>query len=225
MSIKLIAAASVLAVGLALACMFPKARTNSSGGMAPAPGAAESPGASRPSALPTVAEAPLSDPWTQGVASDPAREDRLAVREASSHSMREAFRNPPTMPAEYESPDKRPEAFATAPDDRPRSSAGAVGANRGAARPTTHRIVDGDTLAALALRYLGDAALADRIWEANHPQLPENPNVLPIGLELVIPTPEVAAEGGLVDASRPVRAQTRLVPIEPVPVVADTQPR
>jgi nucleoid-associated protein YgaU len=49
-----------------------------------------------------------------------------------------------------------------------------------------HRIVDGDTLAELAERYLGSAARAKEIFEANRNVL-SDPALLPIGVELKIP--------------------------------------
>lgn len=57
-------------------------------------------------------------------------------------------------------------------------------------RPTgrgrTHRIVDGDTLEALAQRYLGSRSRAGEIYEANRDVLP-SAQLLPIGAELRIP--------------------------------------
>jgi hypothetical protein len=50
----------------------------------------------------------------------------------------------------------------------------------------THKVVDGDTLAALADRYLGSAGRAWEIYEANRDALRE-PEPLPIGVELKIP--------------------------------------
>jgi nucleoid-associated protein YgaU len=50
----------------------------------------------------------------------------------------------------------------------------------------SHKIVDGDTLAALADRYLGSAARANEIFNANRDVL-SNPELLPIGAELKIP--------------------------------------
>lgn len=55
-----------------------------------------------------------------------------------------------------------------------------------ASAPRTHRVQKGDTLSALAARYLGSS---ERFWEiftANRDRL-RNPDVLPIGLELRIP--------------------------------------
>lgn len=50
----------------------------------------------------------------------------------------------------------------------------------------THHVVDGDTLESIAERYLGSAQRAGVIRQANSERLPD-PNVLPIGIELVIP--------------------------------------
>jgi nucleoid-associated protein YgaU len=50
----------------------------------------------------------------------------------------------------------------------------------------THKIVDGDTLPALAERYLGAASRAREIFDANRDLLLD-PELLPIGVELKIP--------------------------------------
>jgi nucleoid-associated protein YgaU len=52
--------------------------------------------------------------------------------------------------------------------------------------PRTHTIVDGDTLAALAERYLGSADRAEEIYRANRDVL-HDPRLLPVGRELKIP--------------------------------------
>ncbi len=49
-----------------------------------------------------------------------------------------------------------------------------------------HRIVDGDTLATIARRYYGDEQRARELFEANRSVL-RDPELLPIGTELVIP--------------------------------------
>jgi phage tail protein X len=51
----------------------------------------------------------------------------------------------------------------------------------------THFVADGDTLARLAQRYLGSADRSEEIFAANRHVL-ENPRLLPIGVELTIPT-------------------------------------
>ncbi len=61
-----------------------------------------------------------------------------------------------------------------------------------------HRVRDGDTLPTLARRYLGDAARADEILEANRDLL-QDPELLPIGLELEIPNREVEREDAIYD--------------------------
>ena len=50
----------------------------------------------------------------------------------------------------------------------------------------THKVVDGDTLSALADRYLVSAARADEIYRANRDVL-RDPKLLPIGVELKLP--------------------------------------
>jgi nucleoid-associated protein YgaU len=49
-----------------------------------------------------------------------------------------------------------------------------------------HRIVEGDTLSALAERYLGDGARAGEIHVANMDRL-ASPEILPLGVTLLIP--------------------------------------
>jgi nucleoid-associated protein YgaU len=55
-----------------------------------------------------------------------------------------------------------------------------------ASAPPTHKIIDGDSLALLAERYLGSASRATEIYEANRNVL-SHPEILPIGAELKIP--------------------------------------
>ncbi len=76
--------------------------------------------------------------------------------------------------------------------------------------PRTHRVVDGDTLPALAERYLDSADRWPEIYEANRDVL-ASPGLLPIGADLTIPsrhrpTPasaEPATERPLVPILRP----------------------
>ena len=58
--------------------------------------------------------------------------------------------------------------------------------------PRRHEIVDGDTLAELARRYLGSSDRWIEIYQANRQTL-SDPELLPIGLELVIPGDSPAA--------------------------------
>jgi len=70
-------------------------------------------------------------------------------------------------------------------------------------KPALHKIRDGDTLSALAQRYLGAAARAGEIFDANRDIL-SNPELLPIGVELKIPPRE-----------QPREPERPLVPITP----------
>jgi nucleoid-associated protein YgaU len=63
---------------------------------------------------------------------------------------------------------------------------GASGTRSAEATVPSHKIIDGDTLPALAARYLGDAGRAGEIFEANRNVL-ASPDILPLGRELRIP--------------------------------------
>jgi nucleoid-associated protein YgaU len=97
---------------------------------------------------------------------------------------------PPELPKDY--PGGVPgaavqqwSAFASPAGSRRGTSAGevlpvAVSSSR------KHKIVDGDTLPALAERYLGSASRASEIYDANRAVLAD-PNILRIDVELTIP--------------------------------------
>lgn len=85
-------------------------------------------------------------------------------------------KSPPPLSAKY--PDANPPAN---PLRRPMSDL-----LQPATGPRTHKIVDGDTLAALAQLYLGSTARAREIFDANRDVL-SDPELLPIGVELKIP--------------------------------------
>lgn len=57
---------------------------------------------------------------------------------------------------------------------------------------TTHTVVEGDTLSALALKYYGSAAKEKwmAIFNANRGTIGNNPNVIKPGMELRIPEVE-----------------------------------
>jgi hypothetical protein len=61
--------------------------------------------------------------------------------------------------------------------------------------PKIHRIVDGDTLPKLAQRYLRDAGRGDEIFALNRDVL-SNPELLPIGAELKVPSITATDRGG-----------------------------
>jgi nucleoid-associated protein YgaU len=75
-------------------------------------------------------------------------------------------------------------------------------------KPVVHKIRDGDTLSALAQRYLGSPARAVEIFDANR-EILSNPELLPIGAELKIPPRDPQGE-----------AQRPLVPVTQGPVPA-----
>jgi hypothetical protein len=223
MSVKLLAAAVVLLVGFALASLFPNREPGRENLPAPSGVALrrDAPGSDRSLAqVPprTHSLPPLEAPAT-------AQSNMHPIRVAPSSSAENPFCSPPPMPFDYAAvADKAaPQPAPAAP--RLQSSTVRRQATSEPPRVIAHRIVDGDTLSKLADRYLGDAALADRIRQANADRLPENPNWLPIGIELRIPS-RVRAEtiDAATVASTP-GAETRLVPIEPAPVVADTHSR
>ena len=89
------------------------------------------------------------------------------------------------------------------PDPRQLLTNGVVGS---AAPAVTHKVADGDTLAALAERHLGDAKRWPEIFERNRGVL-KNPDLLPIGQVIAIPPRE--------NLAAPVPPQ-----LEPVPVLA-----
>jgi hypothetical protein len=98
--------------------------------------------------------------------------------------------------------------------------------------PRTHVIVDGDSLERLAGRYLDDSARGNEIYEANR-ELLASPDLLPIGVELVIPKRDSRAE---LDATSPqsslatdpsLRAATHggMVRVRPIPSPSNVLPR
>jgi nucleoid-associated protein YgaU len=97
----------------------------------------------------------------------------------------------------------------------------------------SHIIVDGDSLAKLAERYLDDPQRAKEIYELNRALL-SHPDVLPIGAEITIPA---RSAGALQSANEPpqsshsapaaIHAAARggLVPVRPIPTGAAVVPR
>ncbi len=78
----------------------------------------------------------------------------------------------------------------------------------GNSAPTTHTVEDGDTLPGLAARYLGDAARWPEIFEANRDVLAD-PEALPVGIRLRLPSPSQPASRTRRVLERP------LVPVTP----------
>ena len=75
-----------------------------------------------------------------------------------------------------------------------------------AATMTQHVVTDGDTLASIAERYLGDATLAGEVFRLNAERL-DHPDVLPIGMVLRVPESDAApVVAQPADAFPPLRA-------------------
>ena len=107
---------------------------------------------------------------------------------------------PPMLPREYPNADgPRSTRQGTTPGPHSGESLSADG------EPLrTHKVVDGDTLSTLAMRYFGSADWTDAIYRANRDLL-QSPQLLPIGAELRIPT----------RGDSPIPSQRRLVPLTP----------
>jgi hypothetical protein len=98
--------------------------------------------------------------------------------------------------------------------------------------PQTHIVVDGDSLAKLAGRYLDDPRRADEILQLNRGLL-SDPELLPIGVELLIPPrAHDAAISGAPPQSYLPRAVAvyssqggGLVPVRPIPTASTLTPR
>jgi nucleoid-associated protein YgaU len=93
----------------------------------------------------------------------------------------------------------------------------------------THVVVDGDSLARLAERYLDDAALDDEIYRLNRDVL-ASPDLLPIGVELRIPDGRMADSTAGVPPTRDVafekpRAPSNMVPLQWNAKAFDAPPR
>lgn len=108
-------------------------------------------------------------------------------------------------------------------DANRQASAPAWPAEEEVIEPTTHLIVDGDSLEKLAGRYLDDPHRGKEIFELNREVL-SNPELLPIGAELKLPNREALTSwdrqsrrvGYPNDASVREAAMGNLVPIRPM---------
>ena len=82
------------------------------------------------------------------------------------------------------------------------------GAPSGASEVLKHKIVDGDTLTALADRYLGNANRYLELYEMNRATL-TSPDLLPIGAEIKVPARGLVAPPTTTEAAQP------MVPLAP----------
>lgn len=128
-------------------------------------------------------DATRADSWRPSTKAPPLRTEPVARRVEKALDVFGDSLDPP--PADAEAPEE-PEA---------------------AAPTRIHRVQRGDTLSSLAARYLGSS---ERFWElftANRDRL-QNPDLLPVGLELRIPPDEPAA--------RPVPSPNVEAPLAPL---------
>lgn len=94
---------------------------------------------------------------------------------------------PPRMAASFGEATERPHTNAPPPIVPFREIQGVHVDDTRQRRPLRkHRVVDGDSLESLAQRYLGDAARANEIFDANRDVL-ESPDLLPLKVKLTIP--------------------------------------
>ncbi len=171
--LRLLTAAAVMFVGLGLALFF-----------------------RRPSAESDLAIPVQSDPLVLRKQPDPRTfavgESSVAAEPQPSPAVpREPRHVSPTIVTPTEQPAPPPELPKSYPDNsQPASSRWGTSLSQmlpeTASAPPTHKIIDGDTLASLAERYLGSASRAMEIYEANRNVI-DNPRELYVGIELKIP--------------------------------------
>jgi nucleoid-associated protein YgaU len=110
-----------------------------------------------------------------------AQPDANLARPATVVTPLDRRESPPSLAADYPEPDRPATSrWGTSMEMMLPMAAPADAAT------CTHTVVDGDTLAALAERYLGSPDRAKEIFEANHNVL-SDPDLLPIGAELKLP--------------------------------------
>ncbi len=176
--LRLLTAAAVLLVGLGMALFF-----------------------RRPSAETDLAIPVQSDPLVLRKQPDPrtfaAGDPSTGGPQAAPAAPQEPRRLSPTIVTPTNQPAPPPELPKSYPDNtqpaNPRwGNSLSLMFPETVSAPPTHKIIDGDTLASLAERYLGSASRAMEIYEANRSVL-ANPEELTIGVELKIPRADQAS--------------------------------
>jgi nucleoid-associated protein YgaU len=189
---RIILASGVLLGGISLALLFRH----------PAAPVGVPPGATDPLVLRqrSLPAAPAHATRYDGLPAARAAEPVIATAPSAAHP---ALDEPPSLARTY--PDTQP-----IPTSRWGSSMG-LGGKRPCEEDLerTHTVVDGDTLTALAERYLGSPGRALEIYNANRLSLP-SPDVLPIGVELRIPL-----RGHGATATAGANPEPALVPLPP----------
>jgi nucleoid-associated protein YgaU len=141
-------------------------------------------------------------PWT----AERSPDDIQSPTELPADADLAAQTKPPALPDEY-----RP-LFKPAPPSDKSGHVVPLGGQPTPRKPVKkHTIHDGDTLESLAVRYLGDAQRAVDILEANRDVL-SDPQLLPIGVAIVIPPDAAAAANDPADSAMAEDAP-RLVPL------------
>lgn len=154
---RIVLAAVILVFGLAVAMLFRRAPSSETG------------------------RAPLeSGSWRMR---SPVEQPALPARPAPA-----AVEGSPVPRAQplVERTERLPELAARQPGFSDSILANAVQPRLAPPRPIRHKVKDGDSLGSLARRYLGSPDRAGEIYAANRELLP-NPELLPIGGELIIP--------------------------------------
>jgi len=148
---------------------------------------------------------PAEEDHTAAVQDTARRPDRYRVQESPSEqpsvgkAQSEGSPKEPSRAEESQVERSRPENLRVADALATRSHAGEarapesrIGERRVEQTRRTHKIIDGDSLPALARRYLGRSDRFLEIYEANRHVLP-SPDLLPIGAELTIPGSETVS--------------------------------
>jgi nucleoid-associated protein YgaU len=176
--VKIAAASSVLLGGILVALLF---RHHVPGAGPPAPEAADQLVLGQQPQPPEVGGPARELRHDRGGSPSPSTSaaDGAAGRKATILKPMDSGEPPPALARDYPGADESGTSGWGMTIDLPPT----------ASRPyavRTHKIVDGDTLGALAERYLGSADRRLEIYEANRDVLP-SPELLPIGAELKIP--------------------------------------
>jgi nucleoid-associated protein YgaU len=129
---------------------------------------------------------------SRALTSTPLKTQPLRVPTVATGSPTEAGSEGPEMPLRYHRTFS-PVGALLNPADDPNEADDALSnqpklpdVNTKRARSLTHKISDGDTLAAIAQKYLGDAKRWREVFELNRDVL-KNPDLLPIGTIIKIP--------------------------------------
>ena len=166
-AVRITIAFGVLALGIGAAMLF---RHRQSAPLAPAGGAGEHLILRQPMGPATTADSPRPGPTPP-----PAAKPTLVTPQAPAAA-------PPFLAKEYPGLESA-SASANSLNDPTFAPPG---------QPRTHQIVDGDSLRALAQRFLGSAERAQELFDANRDVL-TSPDVLPIGRRLKLPDPHAPA--------------------------------